>query len=291
MIKKRGGAEWIDILHPSKNDLDQLRKRFHIHPVILHELKEPSARPRVEAYDNYIYLIYYFPVYNRNEETSRRSEIDFIITKNAVVTVHYEPLEVLFDYKKQTAENSLKLVYKIIESLLDFEERQLRHIREKVEIVGNELFKDREKEVLRKISRLKRDVSEYRIIVRHQGPILESLLRRGTRFWGADAQPYLNDLIGDHLKVINQLEDYREAVADFEDTNNQLMNLKINAVMKTFTTLSFLTFPFMLLAALFSMNTRDTPIIGLPGAFWIIFVFMATVMITLTIYFKRKGWF
>jgi len=60
--------------------------------------------------------------------------------------------------------------------------------------------------------------------------------------------------------------------------------------MKTFTTLSFLTFPFMLFAALFSMNTNDTPIIKLPGAFWIILGIMAVAMATLFMYFKKKGW-
>jgi magnesium transporter len=160
-----------------------------------------------------------------------------------------------------------------------------------VEETGKELFKDNEKEVLKKISYLKRDISEYRVIVRHQGVILKSLAGRGTKFWGQDAIPYLDDLVGDHLKIVNQIEDYREAVADFEDTNNQLMNLKINSVMKTFTTLSFLTFPFMLVAALFSMNIKDTPIVGLPGAFWIIVGFMAVGMIALFAYFKNKGWF
>jgi magnesium transporter len=69
------------------------------------------------------------------------------------------------------------------------------------------------------------------------------------------------------------------------------MNLKINTVMKTFTSLSFLTFPFLLLAALFSMNTRDTPIIEMPHAFWIVFAIMILGMIGLVSYFKRKGWF
>jgi magnesium transporter len=127
--------------------------------------------------------------------------------------------------------------------------------------------------------------------VRLQGPILHSLLIKGKKFWGDTAEVYLNDLMGDQLKVVNQLEDYRDAIADFEDTNNQLMNLKINSVMKTFTSLSFLTFPFMLLAALFSMNTRDTPIISLPYAFWIVFGTMAVLMIIVATYFKRKGWF
>jgi magnesium transporter len=284
-------ARWIDIFRPTKNDIDYLKKTFRIHPLILGELKGPSARSRVEAYDNYLYLIYYFPVYDPEEKTSRRAEIDFIITKNAVVTVHYEKFEALDNIKTQTAGNSLKLAYKLIESLLNFEDRQLRHIREEVEEVGKELFKDKEKIVLKKISYIKRDVSEYRVIVRHQGVILKSFVGRGVRFWGQDAAPYLDDLVGEHLKIVDQVEDYREAITDFEDTNNQLMNLKINIVMKTFTTLSFLTFPFMLLAALFGMNTKDTPIIGLPGAFWIVIGFMAAAMITLTIYFKKRGWF
>ena len=291
MAKTRRGAEWVDILNPKARDLSDLRKKFHIHPVILNELKEPSARSRVEAYGHYLYLIYYFPVYDPVEQTSRRTEIDFLITKNTVITVHYESLEVFKNFTPKPSKDSLHLAYYLIEALLDFEERQLRHVREKVEAVGTELFRDREKEVLKKISRLKRDVSEYRIIVKHQGPILKSLLGRGANFWGEEARVYLEDLVGDHLKVVNQIEDYRDAISDFEDTNNQLMNLKTNAVMKTFTTLSFLTFPFMLLAALFSMNTRDTPLIALPGAFWIIFSFMAVMMVVLAVYFKRKDWF
>ena len=80
--RAKSGAQWFDILQPTKKDLDWIRKTFHIHPVIIEELKGPSARSRVEAYDHYLYLIYYFPVYDPQEETSRRTEIDFLITKN-----------------------------------------------------------------------------------------------------------------------------------------------------------------------------------------------------------------
>ena len=290
MAKNKTGAQWIDILSPTKKDLDWLKKKFHIHPIIIEELKSPSARSRVEAYDHYLYLIYYFPVYDPQEETSRSTEIDFIITRNAVVTVRYEEIEALKDIKGATGENSLKLAYKLVETLLNFQERQLRHIRESVEEIGRELFKGREKEVLKKVSRIKRNVSEYRIIVKHQEVILKSFLGRGRNFWGASAQVYLDDLLGDHLKIVNQIDDYREAISDFEDTNNQIMSLKINDVMKTFTTLSFLTFPFMLLAAIFSMNTKDTPLVDSPGSFWIILSTMGIAMATLLTYFKKKGW-
>jgi Mg2+ and Co2+ transporter CorA len=209
-----------------------------------------------------------------------------------VVTVHYDSLVKAMDgFDITGCDSSLIVMYKLIEHLLTFQERQLRHIREKVEAVGKEIFKDKEKDVLQRITYVKRDISEYRIVVRLQEPILRSLLVKGKKFWGDNAEIYLSDLMGDQLKVVNQLEDYREAIADFEDTNNQLMNLKINSVMKTFTSLSFLTFPFMLIAALFSMNTRGTPIIDLPYAFWVVVGIMMIGMISMATYFKKKEWF
>lgn len=290
--QKGKNVQWIDIEKPTEKDLDQLSKDYGIHPVIIEELRGPSARGRVEAYENYIYFIYYFPIYDPKEEASIRAEIDFIITKDTVISVHYDEVkELLEGCDIGEADSSLAIIYSLIEHFIAFEERQLRHIREKVEAVSREIFKDKEKEILERITYLKRDVSEYRIVVRLQAPILHSLFTKGKKFWNESAEIYLNDLMGDQQKIVNQLEDYREAIGDFEDTNNQLMNLKINTVMKTFTSLSFLTFPFMLLAALFSMNTRDTPIIGEAHAFWIVFGIMAVGMLVLAIYFKRKGWF
>jgi magnesium transporter len=291
-IKTGKNVTWYNIEKPTDKDLDWLQKKFGIHPIIAEELRVPSARGKVEVYKNYLFFIYYFPIYDEQDEASSRAEIDFIITKDSIITVHYGDVkEVVENFNLQTVGSPMEMMYTLIEHLINFEERELRHIREKVELVGKQIFKDKEREVLERITYLKRDVSEYRIIVRLQGPIFRSLLIKGEKFWGKDAEVYLNDLIGDQLKVVNQLEDYREAIADFEDTNNQLMNLKINTVMKTFTSLSFLTFPFMLIAALFSMNTQGTPIVGLPHAFWIVFGIMVVGMIAMTVYFKRKGWF
>lgn len=292
-IKKGKGVQWVDVERPTEKDVIWLTKEYRLHPVIAEELRGPSARGRVEAYKDYLYFIYYFPIYDTEDEASARTEIDFIITKDSVATVHYDELNDVLDGFKMSPhwDTSLAVMYHLIEHLLNFQERQLRHIREKVEAVGKEIFKDHEKEVLERITYVKRDVSEYRIVVRLQEPILKSLLIKGKKFWGDSAEIYLSDLMGDQLKVVNQLEDYREAISDFEDTNNQLMNLKINSVMKTFTSLSFLTFPFMLIAALFSMNTRDTPLLATPGAWWIILGIMLVGMVCLTVYFKRKGWF
>jgi magnesium transporter len=291
-VEKNKHVEWVDIMRPKAADLAALKKKFNLHPVIADELKGPSARARVEAYDGYLFFVYYFPKYDKRIESSVRTEIDFIVTKDAVATIHYEPVtEALQGLKVTTEKNSLALLHRLMGHLIVFEERELRHVREKVEAIGRNIFKDREREILERIAYLKRDISEYRIVVRLQEPVLQSLVAKGRAFWGNDAEVYLNDLAGEHLKVVRQLTDYRDAIADFEDTNNQLMNVKINSAMRTFTALSFLTFPFVLIAAIFSMRTVDTPLVNLPGGFWIIVGAMAVGIVSLFVYFRKRKWF
>ena len=246
-IQKNKNIKWIDIIAPKEDDLVALKKTFGLHPLIVEELRSPSARAHVEATDDYLFFVYYFPLYDTKDEASIRSEIDIIVNKNTVATVHYEPLESVFGkFEMDNITSSLELMSRIIEHLLVFEERQLRHIREKVERIGRDVFKNQERGVLERIMSLKRDISEYRLSVRLQEPILKSLLQKGIKFWDGDAEVYLNELIGEQMKVINQIQDYRETITDFEETNNQLMNLKINETIKRLTVLSFIAFPAIL---------------------------------------------
>lgn len=286
----KGKVDWIDITKPTHEDLEWLRKKYKIHKIILKELQEPSVRAKVESYDNYLFFIYYFPIYNAHEKLSRRAEIDFLILKNVVITVHYEDIPVLDHFRKVNFENTLELAYEMLRSLLVFEDRQLRHVRDKVEEISATLFEGEEREVLQNISYLKRDVSEYRIIIRHQRPILESLVPHGERFWGKEAKIYLNDILGEYLKILNQVEDYRETIMDFDNTNNQMMNVKSTEVMKTFTILAFLTFPLMLFTSLFAMRVPGVPFINRTNGFWIVIGILSTIMAVMLVYFKKRDW-
>src|SRR5688572_9401428 len=98
-LKPKGGAKWLNFHKPTKKEIEALGKEFGFHEVILDEIQGPSARSRVESYDNYLFLVYYFPVYDPQEQTSHRAEVDFLITKNTIITTHYQPIEALKDIK------------------------------------------------------------------------------------------------------------------------------------------------------------------------------------------------
>lgn len=296
-----GKINWYDIVEPDHRDIEFLRKKFNFHPVILDELLHPSARSRVETYDHYLFLVYHIPIYNVQTKTSRKSEIDFLITKNTVITAHYEKIESLA-YFERTLKNNLHLqnkilktvtghlLYYIIEETIDFSLRQLRHIESKVNEIGIELFNGRERELLEKASYLKRDLLDFKIITYPQRGTLESLITVGQYFWGEGLKVYFSDLVGDFLKISHLIDTLKETVESFETTNAQLLNAKSNLIMQRFTVLAFLTFPLMLLVSIFSIDSVSRPIVGTPYDFWIIFGAVTAIIVVMTIFFKKKDW-
>ena len=58
-IQKNKNVRWIDVARPKDSDLASLKKMFGLHPLIVEELREPSARARVESTKDYLYFIYY----------------------------------------------------------------------------------------------------------------------------------------------------------------------------------------------------------------------------------------
>ena len=144
--------------------------------------------------------------------------------------------------------------------------------------------------MLQRISFIKRDILDYGVIVKPQALLLQSLRDLGAGFWGESLRVYLSDLIGDNLKITQQLENFRETIESCEETNGQLLNAKTNAVMQRFSILAFLTFPLMLYTALFTVDTVAATFPA-PRDFWIGFGIVLFITIVTIYVFKKKGIF
>ena len=296
----KGKLAWIDVLKPVKKDLDFIRKQHRFHPIILDELLHTSARSRVEPYNDYLFLTYHLPIYDHNLKSSRRAEVDFLITKNKVITVHYEDLEPLNNFWRHLSndphfkdralnENTGQLTYYIVEEILDFAQRQMRHIEENLSGLTKELFQGKEAQLLQKISYIKRDILDYSIISEPQEIILQSLRETGARFWGEQMGIYLSDLAGDHLKVMQHLSNFKETIEALEQTNSQLLSAKTNAVMQRFTVLAFLTFPIIIFSSFFNVQAISQ-FFNNPLIFISAFILVLLLTILLLVLFRKKGW-
>lgn len=292
---------WHHLFKPSPADLKWLEQHFGFHGLVLDELTRPTARPRVDNFDDYLYLVLHFPIFQERERKIHPREVDFVITKKELITVSYEHIAPLEDFfKKCSTEKSCEdlfasktpvhLFYHVVHSLYAFALRELDHIQENINRIEEEIFSGREREVVEELSMVRRDIIDFRRAIKPQLMTLESLLEYGVAMFGSALKPFLVGLIGEFTKVWDLLENNKEALDVLYDNNATLLSVKQNDVMKVLTIMAFTTFPLMLFSQLFSMSTVATPIVGSPYDFWIIVGIMLTATVGMFLFFKSKKW-
>ncbi|MDI6733901.1 MAG: CorA family divalent cation transporter [Patescibacteria group bacterium] len=295
--KIKNNLKWIHLTRPNKNDVNELKNEFNIHPLILDELLSPSDRSKIETYDDYLFLVYHLPIYNNLEQTSRRAEIDFVATKEILITVTYEEIEPINQFERDlekkyqnTINNAAQIVYYILEEVNDFSLRQLKHVERKVNFVGDQIFKRQDRKLLEDISSIKRDLLDFAIIAVPQKSTLTSLSDIGVNFWGKHAAIYFADLEGDFLKIHLLLENLKATVESYSQTVSQLFEFKTSEIIRRFSILGFLTFPLVLYATIALQPQVEATFIKEPADFWIYFFVISAILLGVAAFFRKRGW-
>lgn len=299
---KNKGITWIDLESPTADEVKKLMPKYNIPPVVADELLRPTTRSKIEIYNNLMYVILHFPVFDMSRKISSGHEIDFIVGKNYIITFHTLPIAPLHELAKtfevgllltgdkKAGKGSDQLLSIVIKSLYDFTLRQLDHIYKKTSLIKDNMFMEKEKEMVKEISYVQGDLIEIkRSLYAHRG-VLSSLKFAGEKFFGVNFAFYSNSMMRDLERVEGLIENSKETIDLLQDTNNSLLSNRTNEIMKVLTVLAFSTFPMVFLSQIFGMNTKSMPIVGIKGDFWIIIIAMSILSLLVVSYFKKKRW-
>lgn len=299
-IIKGPKVSWVDIQGPHPEDVEYLRKNFDFHPLILGELIPFGHRPKVEGYKNYLFMTFYYPVHIKDKRETRPRELDIIVTKDVLITSHSKsivPLKALFDKcnlypeikEKYMSGSAGYLLYLLLSGFWKSCLVKLDRINTRIEIIENEMFQGKEKEMVREISLVKTDIIDFWRIVEPQRETLDSLSKEGTNFFGGKFAPYFSDIIGTCGKAWNALKTYKETILALEDTNQSLLSTKTNEIIQILTIFSVILLPLTLIASIWGMNVF-LPFASSSAGFWIILFIMSALMGSLFFYFRKKKW-
>ena len=293
---------WIDIKNPEEKDLLYIKDNFNFHPLILGELMPPSQRSRVERFDDHLYLVLYFPIFDKKMRQTKIRELDIVADKKNIITSHYEsilPLRAFFNrcnLYEETREKYMNqgagfLLYHIIESLLKALLPKLDHITQNIDKIEEKIFKGHEKEMVSEISIVKRDVLNMAKAIKPQQSLINSLTQSAPKFFGSKYKIHFQDLLGSYEHVRSVLDNQQEMINSLEATNESLLSNKISEIMKILTVISFITFPLALITSIFGMNVfMHHNFTQNPLTFWLIIILMGLAGGAMAIIFKKKKW-
>jgi magnesium transporter len=298
-IVEAPGLRWINIERPRPADQTWLEEHFDFHPLDYEDIFSRNQRPKVDEYDDYLFIVLHFPRYDKTVGRLNAAELDVFIGADYVITLPNEPLQpvdYLFERCRANEEEreglfskgSGFLLYKILDACVDASFPMLQKMGHKLERIEEEIFEGRSEEVVRDLSNVKQEIINFRKIVRPQRATMRDLERTKSRYIPDDLDLYFDDINDASERIWDMLENYKEVVEGLESTNESVLAHRGNQTFRILTAFSVILLPLTLLASIWGMNTH-VPGEGRVGAFYAVVGLMLVVLVSLVVFFRRRG--
>ena len=302
---------WIDMQNPDRSDVEELAKKYNFNALNIEDCMTKSELPKLDSYDDHFFVILQFPPISPKVGMAKNSQLSIFFGKEFLVTVHQgdlKPLTSLVELcitgsDEQRKERLLGkstglLLHEITDMLVDDLLHTSRRIIANLDDLEDGVFDER-KSVARSIALLRREINQLRRIANPLKRWVLEIANNVKRFTeeGEDLGLFFDDVI-DHIdKVIETLEESRETMEIYKDTDFVLSTEKTNKVLAVLTIIFTLAIPATVIGTFYGMN------INLPGgadAQWMVFgeytTFILVILassipvVLMFTYFRRLGW-
>jgi magnesium transporter len=284
------GLRWVNLERPGALERAWLEEHYEFHALDLEDVLSRNQRPKIDVYDDYLFIVLHFPVFDSAARRLGTGELDMFVGPDYMVTIPNQPLqpvEYLFERCRSKEElreqlfsrGSGYLMYRLVDDSFDYCFPMLRKIGNKLDALEDDIFEERADEVVRDISNVKQEIINFRKVIRPQRPVLRDLERVKQRYLATDL----------HERIWDMLENYKEVAEALEETNESVISHRLNDILRVLTSISVVILPLTLIASVMGMNTW-VPGHGDEVGFFTVLAVMAMVLVGLVVYFRRRHW-
>jgi magnesium transporter len=299
------GFRWVHIERPTPLETAWLAEEFDFHALDLEDVLSRNQRPKIDEYDDYLFIVLHFPVFDRQVGRLNAGELDLFVGSDFIVTIPntpLQPVEYLFERCRQKEElrdqlfskGSGFVLYRIVDDGFDYCFPMLRKIGNKLDALEDEIFEGRSEDIVRDISNAKQEIINFRKVIRPQRAVLGDLERLKKRFLtppeeGEELEIYFDDIGDAHERIWDMLENYKEVVQALEESNESYISHRVNEILRVLTAISVIVLPLTLIASIWGMN------VGVPGEgdsadFYFVVAGMLVILVGMLVFFRRRGW-
>jgi magnesium transporter len=296
------GLRWIKIDRAGALEQTWLEENFDFHALDYEDVLSRNQRPKIDLYDDYLFIVLQFPIFDRSARRLGAGELDLFVGADFLITIPNQPLqpvEYLFERCRQKEEireqlfsrGSGYLLYRLVDDGFDYCFPMLRKIGNKLDALEIEIFEGRSEEIVRDISNVKQEIINFRKVIRPQRPVLRDLEKVKQRYLAPDMdlEIYFDDIVDAHERIWDMLENYKEVVEALEDTNESVISHRVNDILRVLTSISVIVLPLTLLASIWGMNVH-VPGEGSVAAFWEVAGVMFVILLAMVLFFRKRGW-
>jgi magnesium transporter len=294
--RRKDAFAWLGLYEPSEDEFDAVRREFGLHELAVEDAIKAHQRPKLEAYDDSLFIVLKPARYVEAEREVEFGEIGIFIGDGFIITVRHGEAA-LHEVRLRVEERPDLLecgpgaaLYAIVDRIVDDYQPVIAALDHEVDAVEREVFSHSGTNPAEAIYKLKREVLELHAAI---GPLAEPLdrLARGRHeLIHEDIRTYFRDVHDHLLRVIEQVESYRDLLTSVLAANLSQVTVRQNEDMRRISAWAAIIAVPTLIAGIYGMNFAHMPELHWTFGYPVALGTIAGASLFLYRYFRRIGW-
>lgn len=293
-----GVIVWVDLAAPTPEEGRVLSDVFHFHELAVEDAMSAIHHPKIESYDDYLYLILHGIDFRAADEGFATHDIDFFLGPNYLVTVHdgtsrsiEEQYSVCLRNAHAIGEGPAALLHRIVDALVDRYRPEVERLEAWVDALETRVFENPDENPIRELIQVKKDLASLRRVVLPQRDAISRLSRREFSQIPEVVSWRMRDVYDHLVRLSEEAVVLHDRVASLLDAFLSAQSNRLNQVMKLMTVIATIFMPLTVLTGMFGMNVGLPPMPGPPWMeFWWITGLMTVVSGGMLYMFRRNRW-
>ena len=297
-LKKKVSWVNIDSLHDVKLII-RLGETFNIHNLTLEDLVNVDHYPKIEEYDNYLFLT--MKMIKPEEKTGNFhvEQISFVLMDDILFTFQEhkgDPFDgirerILNAKGKARGRGADYLLFLLIDAIVDQYLLSLESINKDIDHLEQEILEKPDQSVVSRISEQKKTIAGLRKIIYPVRDAIKLITTGDTDFVRDDYFNYYNDVF-DHVKqIVDNLDGLRETTTSLMEFYMSQVSNQMNKVMQVLTIIATIFIPLTFLAGIYGMNFQFMPELAWKWSYPILLGVMLVIGVVMFMYMRKKRWF
>lgn len=282
---------WYHIDDPNSAALDELARRFHLHPLQIEDCRHRPQRAKSEEHEGYLFFVL---KHLHEDQSVEFDDLDAFLGRDFLITVANKECSFIDKATKRAEQDKVerldKIFYYILDEVVDGYMPVLDAVAEETSEIEAEVLEHPDPPMLRRIFILKRKLIEFRRMSSWMREVVNSIIRREGGLMGDDLDPYFRDIYDHLVRTVDLVETYRDLLTGALDIYLSAVANRTNEVMKVLTVYGTVALPLVIITGFFGMNLK-LPWIESPHGAWYAVGLMALSTLAILYYFRRKRWF